>query len=412
MLNIVVARRGEDVRWIDSLPEHCAVTVYSDDASIGAPLDITRHIELVRLPGQHSVGALYLSHLRRARSEQAGAFTVFCPGDPLQVSPDFFELLDVWTLWGDVQPLSRPPGSLTDRTEARDWLADWPVAPVRFDLRSWAPLGAFDKAAYRMQQRYHQIHLLSEQRHPAVHFLEACHLKALAEAVARHDLGVRDSGLLFAVRQSRISDWLAAHGDALPYISEWLRSDPSHDRIWDQFWLHLFGLPFVRLEGLTSAGADVVSENDEVTEDFSLSRALATIDDTLARLAPPPLKRQTDRLSALQLARLKAASERNAPRPQAHSVAIPMTTEQARLSEQAAQAFREGHLERAITCARQALRMDASHTTSRFTLAMALAAQGHHHDAMEQFEHLLHLDAQASDRLGVPDLTVSVARPQ
>lgn len=408
MLNIVVARRGEDVRWIDSLPEHCAVTVYSDDASIGEPLDITRYIELVRLPGQSSVGELYLSHLRRSRGGQAGDFTVFCPGDPLQVSPDFFELIDAWTLWGDVQPLSRPPESLADATEARDWLADWPVAPVRFDLRSWAPLGAFDKASYRMQQRYRQIHLLPEHRHPAVHFLEACHLNDLAEAVACHDLGVRDSGLLFAVRQSCLSGWLAAHGDALPQISAWLRRDPSHGRIWDQFWLHLFGLPFVRIDGLVSA--DAMADEDEAPEDFSLSRALATIDDTLARLAPPPLTRRGDRLSALQLARLNAAAERNTPRKTLHATAT--TTEQAMLSEQAAQAFREGHLERAVTCARQALRLDASHTTSRFTLAMALAAQGHQHDAMEQFEHLLHLDAQAHDRLGVPDLTAPVARPQ
>lgn len=406
MLNIVVARRGEDVRWIDDLPEHCAVTVYSDEASIGAPLDITRHIELVRLPGQHSVGELYLSHLKRARSEQAGAFTVFCPGDPLQVSPDFFELLDASALWSDVQPLSQRPESLVDTAEARDWLADWPVAPVRFDLRSWAPLGSFDKTLYRMQQHYRQIHLLPDHRHPTVHFLEACHLKDLAHAVARHDMGVRDNGLLFAVRQSRISNWLATHGAALPQISEWLRSDASHGRIWDQFWLHLFGLPFVRIEGL--APANVRMEDDEVHEDVSLSRALATIDDTLARLAPPPLTRRGDRITPLPSLQRNTPLESSAPRH--HSAAAP--TELTSLSEQAAQAFREGHLEHAITCARQALRIDTGHTTSRFTLAMALAAQGHHHEAREQFEHLLNLDAQVLDHPGVPDLTTPAVRSQ
>ena len=44
-----------------------------DDASIGVPLDVTRHIQLVRLPGQHSTGELYLSHLRRAAAGPAAA---------------------------------------------------------------------------------------------------------------------------------------------------------------------------------------------------------------------------------------------------------------------------------------------------------------------------------------------------
>ena len=154
----------------------------------------------------------------------------------------------------------------------------------------------------------------------------------------------------------------------------------------------------------------MVATEDEEPEDFSLSRALATIDDTLARLAPPPLTRRSGRLSALQLARLDASTEHRAPRQPPPAAAT--TAEQALLSEQAAQAFREGHLERAVSCARQALRIDASHTTSRFTLAMALAAQGHHHDAMEQFEYLLNVEARGPDRRGVPDLTAPVARPQ
>ena len=144
MLNIVVARRGEALRWVDDLPDHCTVTVYTDDASQGVPLNVTRHIELVRLPGQHSIGALYLAHLKRPARTAADVFTVFCPGDPLAVCPEFFALLDGAALWGEVQPLSQP--ALEAVNPARDWLAGLPVSPVRFDLRSWAPLGHFDKA--------------------------------------------------------------------------------------------------------------------------------------------------------------------------------------------------------------------------------------------------------------------------
>lgn len=410
MLNIVVARRGEEVRWIDELPDHCTVTVCTDDASIGVPLDVTRHIQLVRLPGQHSTGELYLSHLRRAAAGPAESTTVFCPGDPLAVCPDFFALLDISALWGEVQPLSQTSANGEPAQDARDWLADLPVAPVRFDLRSWTPLGGFDKTMHRAQQRYRQTHQLDDHGNPATHFFEACGLDAFARTVGGHDLGVRDSGLLFAVRQSRINDWLATCGPALPQVSDWLRQDPAHPRIWDQFWLHLFGLPFVRLDALPrpDLALDVGSDDDALLEDFSLSRALATIDDTLARLAPPPLTRRDHRPSALQVARAVAAAQaRRAPVESTES-----RQALADLSERAAQAFRVGDLQYAVSCAQLALKQDANHTSSRFTLAMALSAQGEREAALEQFEQLLNAGAPASRHPPVSDRTSAPVRPQ
>jgi hypothetical protein len=410
MLNIVVARRGEEMRWIDDLPDHCTVTVYADDASIGVPLDVTRHIELVRLPGQHSVGELYLSHLGRSTPGLAEATTVFCPGNPLEVCPDFFALLEASALWGAVQPLSQSSGDFESARDPQGWLTALPVDPVRFDLRSWAPLGGFDKTMYRTQQRYLQAHQLADHRHPAAHFFEACGLEGFARTVGEHDLGMRDSGLLFAVRQSRINDWLATNSPALPRVGDWLRQDPTHTRIWDQFWLHLFGLPFVRIEALQSPGLalDVGDDEDALLEDFSLSRALATIDDTLARLAPPPLTRRDHRPSALQVARaIAAAQARHAPAQSAES-----RQDLADLAERAAQAFRLGDLQYAVSCAQLALKQDANHTSSRFTLAMALSAQGNREAALEQFEQLLGADDPAPSRLPVPDRTTAPAQAQ
>jgi tetratricopeptide (TPR) repeat protein len=410
MLNIVVARRGEELRWIDELPDHCTVTVCTDDASIGVPLDITRHIELVRLPGQHSTGELYLHHLRRTAAGPAASTTVFCPGDPLAVCPDFFALLDSSALWGEVQPLSQASADGESARAPRDWVAGRPIAPVRFDLRSWAPLGGFDKTMYRAQQRYRQAHQLTDHSHPAVHFFEACGLAAFARTVGGHDLGVCDSGLLFAVRQSRINDWRAVCGPSLPQVGHWLRQDPAHPRIWDQFWLHLFGLPFVRLEALSPPhlAPDVEGDEDALRADFSLSRALATIDDTLARLAPPPLTNRDHRPSALQVARaIAAAQSRRAP---AQSAAP--RQDLADLPGQAAQAFRTGDWQHAVSCAQLALKQDANHTASRFTLAMALSAQGHREEALAQFEQLLNTQAPAPRPSPVPDRTTAPALPQ
>lgn len=405
MLNIVVARRGEEVRWIDALPEHCTVTVYTDDASQGLPLDVTRDLDLVRLPGLHRVGEMYLAHLGRPTHGRTEGHTVFCPGDPLSVCPDFLALLETAALWGEVQPLTQDIPAGDHAVQQQDWLAGLPVNPVRFDLRSWAPLGAFDKTMYRTQQRYRQTHHLSPHQHPAAHFLEACHLGDLALAVAAHDLGVRDSGLLFAVHQQRVTQWQATHAQALPQMAAWLRKDPVHVRIWDQFWLHLFGLPFVRVEAFIPPAAEPDESDEWIDEDFSLSRALATIDDTLARLAPPPLSSPSHRPSALQVARA-AARQRLAD----HTTATRQDKELAELSERAAQAFRAGDLQYAVACARLALQQADDHTASRFTLAMALAALGHRDEALEQFERLLYPDDRTPDSRRVPNRTTAVAR--
>ncbi|MEX8496172.1 hypothetical protein, partial [Sphaerotilus sp.] len=355
-------------------------------------------------------GELYLSHLRRSTTGPAEATTVFCPGDPLEVCPDFFALLEASALWGEVQPLSQARTEGEFARDPRDWVADLPIAPVRFDLCSWAPLGGFDKVVYRTQHRYRQTHRLTDDDHPAVHFFEACGLGRFARTVGQHDLGLRDSGLLFAVRQSRINDWLAADGPALAQAGDWLRQDPVHVRIWDQFWLHLFGMPFTRMDTLScpDPALDIGNDEDALLEDFSLSRALATIDDTLARLAPPPLAHRDHRPSALQVARAIAATQaRPAPARSAES-----RRDLADLSERAAQAFRMGDLQYAVSCAQLALKQDANHTASRFTLAMALSAQGSREAALEQFELLLNVEAPAARRIPVPDRTTAPTRPQ
>jgi hypothetical protein len=422
MLNIVVARRGEELRWIDDLPEHCTVTVYSDDASLGIALDVTRPVDLVRLPGMHQVSELYLAHLARPVIGGSTSHTVFTPGDPLAVCPDFLALLEATELWHAVQPLtqSRQPGTSpdTDSTPPHDWLAGLPVSPVHFDLRSWAPLGGFDRTLYRARQRYRQAQKLSVEQHPAVHFLQACHLDALARTVAEHDLGVRDSGRLFAVQQSRLVAWQSEHAPVLPQVAQWLREDPSHIRIWDQFWLHLFGLPLVRLDTpappptASRADADTDANDPWPEEDFSLSRALATIDDTLARLAPPPLSQQRGRPSALQIARAAALHERQPDASAPARLTRAERKELEALSERAAQAFRAGDLQYAVACARLALQQAEQHMASRFTLAMALAALGQREQALEQFERMLQTEGLATGSVRVPDRTVVLSRPQ
>ena len=69
MLDIVVAHQGEDVRWIDDLPDHCAVTLYTD-ATDTPPLTVHRPVEIRQLDGLYGTCTTYL-HLSLIPSDAA-----------------------------------------------------------------------------------------------------------------------------------------------------------------------------------------------------------------------------------------------------------------------------------------------------------------------------------------------------
>ena len=112
MLYLVVARLGQDVCWIDDLPDLCQVRLYLDENDL-EPLDVIRPIEVVRLPALQRASQAHLHHLLATLSSPAvtpasAAFTIFCDADPLAVSPAFMELMAQWPHWGVVQPLVHP----------------------------------------------------------------------------------------------------------------------------------------------------------------------------------------------------------------------------------------------------------------------------------------------------------------
>jgi hypothetical protein len=381
MLDIVVAHQGEDVRWIDDLPDHCAVTLYTD-ATDTAPLTVHRPIEVRQLDGLYGTCTTYLHHLMLDEPRSGTRYTVFCNGAPQHLSPAFATLLDTWPDWGEVQPLSwagvdrqheadlPDPGALAG-LDTRDWIDGLPVEAVRFSPRDLGAIGRFDRATFRIGRRYRQLHDLPDEAHLGEHFLRLCGLHDLAGSARQADLGFQAWGGLFAIRQDRHAQTVQHLRPHLPHILAIVREHPVHVWLWEQLWLHVFGLPFLRLDTLneraSAAESPVPAMAPEVT-DPAVLRALASIDATLARttratVPTPPVLRVL-------------------PRPAA---ATPSR------AGQAVDALRTQDYLRAIALARQGLRDDLTRPTSHLVLALALSALGQHDDVAEHLDVLLPL---------------------
>lgn len=382
MLDIVVAHQGEDVRWIDDLPDHCAVTLYTD-ATDTPPLTVHRPVEIRQLDGLYGTCTTYLHHLMLDEQRSDARYTVFCNGAPQHLSPAFTDLLDTWPDWGDVQPLSwagvtrhdAPGGHDADLPDpgtntgfdTRDWIDGLPVEAVRFSPRDLGAIGRFDRATFRIGRRYRQLHGLTDSTHLGEHFLQLCGLADLAESARQADLGLQAWGGIFAVRQDRHAEAMRHLRPRLPHILATVRQHPVHVWLWEQLWLHVFGLPFLRLDTLNEQAAAGPSAPAVVTEspDPAILRALASIDATLAR---------TTRGAAPAVPTI-----RTLPRP-----AAPPSR-----AEQAVNALRAQDFLRAIALARQGLRDDATRPTSHLVLALALAALGQQDDVGEHLDALL-----------------------
>ncbi|NRT56971.1 tetratricopeptide repeat protein [Sphaerotilus uruguayifluvii] len=382
MLYLVAARLGQDVRWIDDLPEGCHVRLYLDERDLDA-LDVIRPVDVVRLPGLGRASQAHLHHLLGSSLAPAAgpapAFTVFCDGDPLAHSPAFLDLLDQWTQWAPVQPLdcATDPALSTDR---RDWISDLPVEPVRFCPATLGTLGRPDAAAWRLAARYRRRHDLPADTPLLAHALSWCGSPELASLARQADLALRPAAGLFAVRQDRLLEQVRRHAVLLQQAQARTRDDALLAQLWEFAWLLLFGLEPVRLDPLPRPARVEPAEADPQemqTLGPAFARAMAAIDATLARSAP----RQSERAPRLRLPEpIRETHPRNA---------TPSTA--------AAAAFGQGDFEGAARAARQALMSEPASEPHRFMLAMALAAQGRSDEALDEFDRVMRQDPELQE---------------
>ncbi len=234
--------------WLSSLPQHVRVVFYGEPESIPAAASDRVH-EFIPTEGLRAVSWCYLHHLLRT-GRQAAGWTIFTNGQPFHFNHLFGQVLELQSLWQEVQPLSfmhsrrlqLPPMDALKRSR-REWLGDCPVRREPFSLDTLNTLTFHQPAFARLVAHYHQKFDTSRHRHLAHHFLELLGLGDIAAQAAEAMFGTYAHGSIFAVSADRLA---CLPEDSVAMALALLERDQMlFGGLCDRFWLHLFGEAFL-----------------------------------------------------------------------------------------------------------------------------------------------------------------------
>lgn len=384
MLHLVVARQHHSMEWIDDLPEDAMVTVYNGGELLDA--GAFEHPVTIRpLPAQMPPIAVFLHHLQHGLPGRAGETLVFTTDDPLCHAPAFHELLSRHADFEPLQVLScREARGGADATTPA-------VQAEHFSLATLAPLSRQRDADLRAGKAYRRKHGLSDDTSLLPHFLHLAGLHELADQARTADLGLRAHGGMVAVRAERLAQVMSQLGPHLPTLALLLRADRNYPEVLECAWLHLLGLPFVRLELLRTPAAIPV----KTQAPSSMARVVASIDAVLAQSAPRPAPQRPTVPADDDLAVLRQRAQAAFLRGDASTAwelllrALDQAPRDIGLLADATQmAYAQQDTDRALHCARRALAVDPDHVECLFTLGMCLAATGQAEEALSVFERL------------------------
>jgi hypothetical protein len=98
MIELVVARFREDLRWVGNVPAAVRVAVYDKGGGLGGPFPA--RAEVVPLPDAGHEDHTYLHHLA-LRYDDLAPVTVFCQGHPFDHAPDLHRVLRTLAAGGE-----------------------------------------------------------------------------------------------------------------------------------------------------------------------------------------------------------------------------------------------------------------------------------------------------------------------
>ncbi len=248
MNEVVIARYAENLDWVTQIPAGFSVHLYNKGAPVTSPAVVKRIDRITDCENTGRESGTYLRHIAGMGPPSDG-YVVFVQGDPFEHSPDFIKLLQAWTQWADVQPLSWrwklkrdiPPTPILQR-ETSDFIDGLRVRPEIFSLQNWGPLGFYDAGTLWLDTTYRSIHGMPEGTSIASHFLRKCGCDALAAQADAHLLGRFSYGAVFAARQSRLA---TLQGPSLDLLRKAALNHQVYGYVLERLWLHLFGEPFV-----------------------------------------------------------------------------------------------------------------------------------------------------------------------
>jgi hypothetical protein len=139
LLELVIARYEEDLRWIRRVPKEIRITVYNKGDTPALPEGFPERygLTVASLTNVGREAHTYLTHLLH-RSENPAPLTVFCQGHPFDHAPDFHERLRVLASGEETVNRFQWYGFLeeTDDPQGRRLFVPWSKNPEGLELET------------------------------------------------------------------------------------------------------------------------------------------------------------------------------------------------------------------------------------------------------------------------------------
>ncbi|NBZ96662.1 MAG: DUF3431 domain-containing protein [Proteobacteria bacterium] len=139
LLELVIARHEEDLRWIRRVPKQFRITVYNKGDTSALPEGFPERsgLTVASLTNVGREAHTYLTHLID-RYENPAPVTVFCQGHPFDHAPDFHERLRALATGEETVDQFQWYGFLeeTDDPQGRRLFVPWSKNPKRLELET------------------------------------------------------------------------------------------------------------------------------------------------------------------------------------------------------------------------------------------------------------------------------------
>jgi hypothetical protein len=255
-IQIVVAKFKEPIDWLRQLPPDFSIIVYDKSRK---NFHWPGRFPIRNLENAGREAHTYLHYMLHDYVPGKFDRIVFTQADPFEHSPDFLKLLDQRSQWRDIQPLTWgykplegiPPQRLLER-EVSEFVGDCRVRTEPYSLHSWAPIGHIDAGANEILRIYNEVNGLEPGENIAAHFLNKCGLEDLSHEASGAHIGRFNYGAIFSVTDRILANFVGHRRQQIEQMLEVSKTDRINAWMFERLWLHLMGVPFIRLPGWTA----------------------------------------------------------------------------------------------------------------------------------------------------------------
>lgn len=250
-IQIVVARYKEPIDWLRQLSGDFSTIVYDKSRKT---FHWPSRYAVRNLENKGREAHTYLHYMLHDYAPGKFDHIVFTQADPFEHSPDFLKLLDRSGRWQDIQPLTWgykplagiPPRKILEQ-DVSEFIGDCRIRTEPYSLHSWAPIGHVDPGAIDILRIYNEVNGLEPGENICAHFLQKCGLEKLSREASGAHIGRFGYGAIFSVADKVLGDFVGSHRPQIEQMMEVSKQDHINAWMFERLWLHLMGVPFIRL---------------------------------------------------------------------------------------------------------------------------------------------------------------------